>query len=244
MNSNFWHSRFTQQAKWTASTRDYLFSKAGISPDSRVLEVGCGTGAVLSQLPGSHQYGLDINTDHLNIAKITNLKIIQANALNIPFPDNYFDIVYLHYFLLWVNDPMEILNEIYRVTKNKGNLIAIAEPDYSGRIDFPNSLNKLGELQTRSLISQGADPFIGKKLPFLFSHLDVTIEEFGVINGLWSFPQNEDDFKLEWQVINHDLSNTVSSEELRKCKELEIKAHQNKSFVRFIPTFYLLATKN
>jgi len=220
MNSNFWHSRFTQQAKWTASTRDYLFSKAGISPDSRVLEVGCGTG------------------------KITNPKIIQANALKTPFPANYFDVVFFHYFLLWINKPVDLLNEIYRVTNRKGSLITIAEPDYSGRIDFPNSLNKLGELQTSSLISQGADPFIGKKLPFLFSHIDVTIEEFGVINGQWSYLQSKDDFELEWQVIKHDLSNTVSSEELLKYKELEIEAHQNKSFVRFIPTFYLMATKN
>jgi ubiquinone/menaquinone biosynthesis C-methylase UbiE len=43
-----WHNRFLQQAGWTRDLRTYLFAQAGIERARRVLEVGCGTGAVLA----------------------------------------------------------------------------------------------------------------------------------------------------------------------------------------------------
>ena len=46
-----WHARYTQQANWTAQTRRYLYEKAGLSKTARVLEPGCGTGAVLVDCP-------------------------------------------------------------------------------------------------------------------------------------------------------------------------------------------------
>jgi len=41
-----WHQRFTQQATWTRQLRSYLYTQAGIESNCRVLEVGCGTGAL------------------------------------------------------------------------------------------------------------------------------------------------------------------------------------------------------
>ena len=45
-----WHSRYLQQAAWTRELRTYVFEQAGISSANRILEVGCGTGAILSGL--------------------------------------------------------------------------------------------------------------------------------------------------------------------------------------------------
>ncbi|MCK7482052.1 MAG: class I SAM-dependent methyltransferase [Candidatus Moduliflexus flocculans] len=49
-----WHARYSQQAKWTRNLRAYIFDKIKLDDATRVLEVGCGTGAILSELPASH----------------------------------------------------------------------------------------------------------------------------------------------------------------------------------------------
>ncbi len=246
MSSKFWHTRYSQQANWTSATREYLFKKSGITPDSKVLDVGCGTGAVLSTLQPCKSIGLDINFDYLDFANSTSPKpiLIQADAYDCPFPDSSFDIVFFHYFLLWIDEPLKILREITRLLRKNGSIIACAEPDYSGRIDYPEKLKIMGDLQTKSLVNQGADPFIGKRLPYLFSQLDITISEFGVINGSWQLPYSLKDVDLEWRVIEKDLSDFISSAEVQKYKDLELEAIKDKSFVRFIPTFFLIANKN
>jgi cyclopropane fatty-acyl-phospholipid synthase-like methyltransferase len=43
-----WHARYLQQARWTRPLREYLYGKAGVDSARRVLEVGCGTGALLA----------------------------------------------------------------------------------------------------------------------------------------------------------------------------------------------------
>jgi len=55
-----WHKRFVQQAGWTGELRRYLFKRTGLQFARRVLEVGCGTGAILAGLEtGAAVHGLD-----------------------------------------------------------------------------------------------------------------------------------------------------------------------------------------
>src|SRR5690349_8611336 len=97
-----WHSRYTQQAAWTSDLRAYLFDKAGLNHARHVLEVGCGTGAILGELvtPAELQ-GLDLNPAALAECKIHVLhsSLTVGDGLHLPYPDRTFDIVYCHYFL-------------------------------------------------------------------------------------------------------------------------------------------------
>ena len=45
-----WHLRYIQQANWTRELREYLFQRTGMATAERVLEVGCGTGAILGEV--------------------------------------------------------------------------------------------------------------------------------------------------------------------------------------------------
>jgi len=55
-----WHARYTQQANWTRELRKHIFERTGIKTAERVLEVGCGTGAILSEIQTQSLHGLDI----------------------------------------------------------------------------------------------------------------------------------------------------------------------------------------
>ena len=143
-----WHARYLQQAAWTRDLRTYLFDKAGLKSARRVLEVGCGTGAILRELetPAS-VLGLDLNPAALTQALVNApaASLTHANGLAIPFPDYSFDIVYCHYYLLWARDPLQAVLEMKRVTKRGGHILALAEPDYYARVDKPDALRPLGE---------------------------------------------------------------------------------------------------
>ena len=66
-----WHARYIQQSAWTRDLRAYLFEKAGLTRARRVLEVGCGTGAILSMLKTSAAlHGLDLDPAALTQCRI------------------------------------------------------------------------------------------------------------------------------------------------------------------------------
>ena len=65
-----WHARYTQQANWTRKLREYLFERTGLKTATRILEVGCGTGAILSEIQTKAPHGLDIQPASLIEARI------------------------------------------------------------------------------------------------------------------------------------------------------------------------------
>ena len=144
-----WHQRFTQQAQWTRDLRAYLYQRVEIAQAQRVLEVGCGTGAILADLPAQIplQVGLDVDRQNLHLAmrSTPGTGFTQGDGHALPYPDGCFDVTYCHFLLLWVADPAQVLREMVRVTRPGGAVLALAEPDYGGRVDYPEELAILGK---------------------------------------------------------------------------------------------------
>lgn len=233
-----WHTRYTQQAKWTRDLRAYIFKKININNSHRVLEVGCGTGAILSELPTHiHIHGLDIDPDTLAQCKshAPSASLIRGNALQLPYSDNSFDVVYCHFLLLWVNDPLQALHEMKRVARE--HIIAFAEPDYSHRIDKPDELISLGKWQTDSLRRQGADPNFGERLAESFFRAGIKIIETGTIQSVENDASLED-WEMEWAVIESDLAESVSSVDIQKMKSMDKAARERGERVLHVPTHF------
>jgi SAM-dependent methyltransferase len=111
-----------------------------IAPGERLLEVGCGAGAVLAVLgqefPGVHLYGVDREPKQLAFAARhlersgVEATLVEADALSLPFADESFDHIWMMWFLEHVADPPAALREARRVLVVGGSITAI-EVDYS-----------------------------------------------------------------------------------------------------------------
>jgi len=239
-----WHTRYTQQAKWTRNLRAYIFDKIQLNESDRVLEVGCGTGAILSELPNHLiMNGLDIEPNNLKQCNINNpiASLIQGNALQLPYSDHSFDVVYCHFLLLWVGDPLWALLEMKRVTKTSGNIIAFAEPDYISRMDKPDELIQLGQWQTESLKQQGADPGFGAHLAESFFQAGIKLIETGPIQNVENEALSED-WEMEWAVIESDLAGWVPDLEIQKKKMVDKAARARGERILHVPTYFAWGT--
>ena len=97
-----------------------------------VLDSGCGPGFVLTELAKKFTacefVGIDLSDPLLEVAENNNqkeilterVKFLKADVQDIPFPDNYFDLVININMLHLVKEPVKMLNEIERVLKPDG----------------------------------------------------------------------------------------------------------------------------
>jgi ubiquinone/menaquinone biosynthesis C-methylase UbiE len=91
----------------------------------RVLEVGCGTGLILSRLAAeaSEAVGMDLSKGMLKSARERGLSVAVGSATQLPFPDDSFDIVCSFKVLAHVPDIRSALSEITRVTRPGGRMV-------------------------------------------------------------------------------------------------------------------------
>jgi len=236
-----WHRRFVQQAAWTSELRSYLFRQAEAGSSARILEVGCGTGATLSVLTTpAILYGLDLDAARLKLARRHAPQAILTcgNALRLPYATGSFDITFCHFLLLWVGEPLQALLEMKRVTRIGGSILAMAEPDYTGRVDKPEALAVLGRLQAEALRAQGADPSLGRRLAGLFQQAGLQIIQAGALQSDEKHTPSPEEWALEWEVLEDDLAGCLPVEEMQRLKRLDENAWQRGERRLYVPTYF------
>lgn len=90
----------------------------------RILEVGSNIGnqlLCLQRMGFSNLYGIELQRYAVELSKsrTRNSNIIEASALDIPYKDGYFDLVFTSGLLIHINpsDIATVMREIYRCTK-------------------------------------------------------------------------------------------------------------------------------
>jgi demethylmenaquinone methyltransferase/2-methoxy-6-polyprenyl-1,4-benzoquinol methylase len=117
--------------------RKNMVRKAKIRPGQSVLDVCCGTGQITKELakktgPSGQVVGIDLAANMLKIAQQrllrdsnSHIRLIQADAAKIPYPDNSFHCVVIGYGLRNTVHPRQTLTEMVRVVKPGGRIIAL-----------------------------------------------------------------------------------------------------------------------
>lgn len=116
--------------------RERLEIRAGI----RVLEVGCGAGAVLSLLRDTcgRFAGVDYSAPHLQIARkvLPEVRFVAAGASALPFADGVFEAAFSYGVFLYFPDldyASAVLREMRRVTSQGSPMLILDIPDASRR---------------------------------------------------------------------------------------------------------------
>jgi len=91
----------------------------------RVLEAGCGTGLLLQHVDAvaDQAVGVDLSRGMISKARERGLNVVQGDLMNLPFPDEHFDVIYSCKVLAHVPDPARVMAELDRVTRKGGRLI-------------------------------------------------------------------------------------------------------------------------
>lgn len=164
-----WHNR-----KWV------IIKEMIEETSSRVLDIGCASGwltaRVVQILPGAGVIGLDVSQKMINYAKTRYPQIvfICADAHQLPFPDESFDLIICSETLEHVVDPLRVLSEIRRCLSPNGQAIVSMD---TGNILF--NLVWFFWTRTKGKVWQGAHlhKFDRDKLKKLFKKANFKIEK-------------------------------------------------------------------
>ena len=149
--------------------------KAGLQPGQRVLDAGCGAGAVTGTLleltgPLGHVTAFDSSAERVELARrqhgsAPNLVLRVASLPVTGLTPGSFDFVWSQFVFEYLPEPLVSLSELLRLTR-PGGRVAIAEIDGYGLGLWPVSdeLTAGLELFQRALVAARFDLFAGRKL--------------------------------------------------------------------------------
>src|SRR5262245_14799599 len=94
-DSEKYHLRSNAVIRWIERRRvKAVVELLGAGLTDTVVEIGCGAGVVLEQIPAGHLLGMDLSRFTLNRTRrrLANRRadLLQANAEELPFPDGKF----------------------------------------------------------------------------------------------------------------------------------------------------------
>jgi SAM-dependent methyltransferase len=128
-----------------------LVRRAAVAPGERLLDVGCGRGAVLLPAalaagPGGHVTGIDLSSAMVALtaaatAGVPGVTVAVGDAQAPAFDDGSFDVVTAGLVLFFLADPVAALDAYRRVLRPGGRLALSSFAAYDPR--YPKALQRL-----------------------------------------------------------------------------------------------------
>jgi SAM-dependent methyltransferase len=244
MEAAKFHRHYQLQAEWLAPSRQYLYRKIGLARHERILDFGCGSGVITEEIRGicgRPLLGVDRDPAMAAFAQkeYPQNRFLAADENKLLEQGLRFDLIVLSFVLMWQAKPLLFLRKLKKLLKEKGTLLILAEPDYGGRIDFPDELNFLKEIFTGHIISQKGDPLIGRKLKTLLLKSGWQAE-IGLASHL-HFPVNydRDIWENEWRFWRELAGLTGQTVKNILC--FEKNATRSRQRLILFPVFYAIA---
>lgn len=169
--------------------------------DMTLLDVGCGPGTVTVDLARTvgRVVGVDAATPVLDSARelaeasgVENVSFEYANAYELPFDDDSFDVVHAHQLLQHLSDPIAAIREMHRVAK-PGGIVAARDADYSAMTWFPESagLTEWNALYHEVTAAYGYQADAGRRLLSWFQEAGFAPDALTGSAGVWCYASPE-----------------------------------------------------
>ena len=123
LEKKYWWFVSVREMVWTLLSLDMDTSRLG-----KVLDVGCGTGALLDELRAraDEVWGLDVSPEALAFCQQRgHERLVQADATRLPFPDGAFDVVTAIGVIEHLKDDESFIRELARALKPGGALVLL-----------------------------------------------------------------------------------------------------------------------
>jgi ubiquinone/menaquinone biosynthesis C-methylase UbiE len=180
-------ARLQRQAEELAADSAALLDRVGLWPGQAAIDLGCGPRGILDLLagrvaPAGRVVGLDADPAHAAMAAefaatrgLSSVNIITADASSTGLPTGSFDLVHARTLLVNLPDPAGVAAEMMRLAK-PGGWVASMEPDTEHTLCYPPHLafHRLCDIFTAAFRRNGADPWIGRRVPELFRQAGLT----------------------------------------------------------------------
>ncbi len=184
-----------------ATTRYERWVAEALTPDAKVLDLGCGRGGIVERLGTCGTWvGIDPDWASLRDHRVAALPRGQATAHRLPFADCTFDLVVSSWVFEHLPDPAGIFGEVVRVLRPGGRL-AFLTPN--GRHPIPRlsrfvaGLTRIqGQLVSRTYNRAPEDTFPVAYRANTFSTIDALAASAGL--RLWAFEFVDDPSYMAW----------------------------------------------
>ena len=173
-------ARLQRQAEELAADSAALLDRVSLRPGQAAIDLGCGPRGILDLLagrvaPAGRVVGLDADPAHAAMAAefaaargLSNVDMITADARSTGLATASFDLVHARTLLVNLPDPAGVVAEMMRLAR-PGGWVASMEPDTEFALCYPPdpAFHRLCEIFTVTFRRNGADPWIGRRVPEL-----------------------------------------------------------------------------
>ena len=242
--------RLDRQADATRPHRLGLYARAGLAQAARILDVGCGSGRVTADLAdlaaGRRVVAVDVDGGMARRtgATVASADVAQADGRRLPFPDASFDAAVCNLVLLWTPEPAALVAEMARVVRPGGTVLASMEPDYGGKVHFPE--NPLIDLvfQGEGVRRRGGDPHAGRKLRSHFVAAGLRAEVGLAAHDVLTPEQDLAVFRRNRAYYRRLLQeNGFSAREIDRWEAEYLESLSSGQQLSFLPLFYAIGRK-
>ena len=197
------HESVLRSHRWRTAANSAAYLVPLLGPGMDVLDVGCGPGTITVELarlthPG-RTIGIDAADEVIEAAKAlaasastpSGVEFRTGDVMQLPFPDEYFDVVHAHQVMQHLPDPVGALQEMARVCK-PGGIVAARDSDYEAMTWYPldPDLDAWLDMYRAVAAANGGEPDAGRYL-LHWAHR-AAMADVRASASVWCFATEED----------------------------------------------------